>query len=139
MTQLGSELRIAVAQSDAKVDFAVRAIACVANTVAGLHAIRAFHRDIKPENILVINGLPFLSDFGLVDFPDKVAVTGSDEFLGPLFYLAPEMMANATVVDFGKADVYSLAKSLWVVVTGQKYPLPGEQRVDEPGLHSRIR
>ena len=134
VTPLGIELRTAVAKSNAKLDFAVKEIAYVANAAAGLHAIGAFHRDIKPDNILVIDGLPVLSDFGLVDFPDKVALTGSDEFLGPLFYLAPEMMTNAAAVDAGKADVYSLAKSLWVVVTGQKYPLPGEQRVDVPAL-----
>ena len=134
MTPLGVELRTAVADATARLEFAVHAIASVADALAGLHAIEVFHRDIKPDNILIIDGRPVMSDFGLVDFPGKAVLTGGDEFLGPLFYLAPEMMKNAVMADAGKADVYSLAKTLWVAVTGQTYPLPGEQRVDVPAL-----
>jgi hypothetical protein len=31
------------------------------------------------------------------------------------------------------ADVYSLAKVLWTLLTGQRYPPPGPHRLDEPG------
>jgi serine/threonine protein kinase len=134
VTPLGVELRAAIGDLDVKLDFAVKSIASVARTVAALHAVGVFHRDIKPDNIIVLDSGPVISDFGLVDFPDKTLVTGSEEFLGPLFYLAPEMMADTISADSGKADVYSLAKTLWVVATAQKFPLPGEQRVDVPAL-----
>jgi len=92
------------------------------------------HRDIKPDNVILLDGVPHFSDFGLVHFEGKEAVTDSLERLGPLFYVAPEMMDNAAEVDACPADVYSFAKSLWVAATGQKYPLQGEQRLTVPGL-----
>jgi serine/threonine protein kinase len=131
---LGIGLQQAVGDTQNKLEFAVKAIAEVAAAAARLHENGVFHRDIKPDNILMIEGSPVLSDFGLVDFPGKEAVTAPGEFMGPMFYIAPEMMTNAADDPSGKADVYSLAKTLWVIVTGQKYPLPGEQRVFVPAL-----
>ncbi len=112
----------------------VRIIAIVARTLVVLHAESKFHRDIKPNNILLLGEDPLLGDFGLVDFPGKPAVTEAREILGPLFYVAPEMMSNAADINPAPADVYSLAKTLWVTATGQVYPLPGEQRSNVPAL-----
>lgn len=75
-----------------------------------------------------------IGDFGLVDFPDKQALTTETGVLGPIFYVAPEMMGNAADLPAGPADVYSLAKTLWVLASGRRYPLPGEQRIDTPAL-----
>jgi|688.fasta_scaffold240839_1 serine/threonine protein kinase len=108
-----------------------RELAC---TLVGLHAKNITHRDIKPENVLIIDGVPFLSDFGLVHFVEKDPNTTESEILGPLFYLAPEMMGQSTEVNPKSADIYSLAKSFWVSATGQRFPLPGEQRVAIPAL-----
>lgn len=106
----------------------VSIVLSVANTLADLHRDQIFHRDIKPQNILVLEGAPVLSDFGLVDFPGKTPITSSSEVLGARHFIAPEMMENASDLPGGPADVYSLAKTLWVLATGRKYPIPGEQR-----------
>jgi len=43
----------------------------VADTLSELHNRNISHRDIKPANLLLYRGRIHLSDFGLVDFPDK--------------------------------------------------------------------
>jgi serine/threonine protein kinase len=109
-------------------------IEIVSQTLAQLHEEAIWHRDLKPENLFKLDGVPVIGDFGLVDFPEKAAITAGAEIVGPLFYVAPEMMHNAKNTPAGPADVYSLAKTLWVMASGQKYPLLGEQRKDTPAL-----
>lgn len=118
----------------AKLPDLIRRVERVANTLAALHKEGKHHRDIKPDNLLELDGVPVVADFGLVDFPGKEAVTEAAEMMGTLFYLAPEMMEAAADRPAGPADVYSLAKTLWVLATGQTYPLLGEMRADSPQL-----
>lgn len=106
----------------------------LARTLADMHAKGFSHRDVKPENILELNGRWCLGDFGLADFPDKIAQTAEGEKLGPMFYIAPEMLNEAAKADGTKADVYSLGKLFWKLATGQKYPLPGTHRRDTQAL-----
>lgn len=97
----------------------------VARTLAEMHARGLSHRDIKPSNLFSMNGRGLLGDFGLCDFEGKQAETADGEKVGPVYYIAPEMLNSATKADGRAADVYSLAKTLWVLSTGQTYPLPG--------------
>ncbi|MCC6679189.1 MAG: protein kinase, partial [Phycisphaerales bacterium] len=83
------------------------------------------HRDIKPDNLYWFNDQWCLGDFGLADLPDAAELTESGRKLGPAFYIAPEMLNHAADADGAKADVYSLGKALWVLATGQTYPMPG--------------
>jgi serine/threonine protein kinase len=108
----------------------VAAISEIAETLARLHAEGISHRDIKPSNLYSYENRWVLGDFGLVDFPDKDAITTTGERLGPWNYIAPEMLVGGKDADGGKADVHSLAKTLWVLATEQRSPPPGEQRVD---------
>ncbi len=107
----------------------VRVFRELAGTLVELHNRGISHRDIKPANMLIIGDVPHFGDFGLVSYEDKEAITATQEFVGPLFYIAPEMMEDAAATDGRPADIYSFAKSLWVVGSGQRYPIPGEQRV----------
>jgi serine/threonine protein kinase len=118
----------------ADLDTIVRAVAMLAETLTSLAARGISHRDIKPENLFWYEDRPTLGDFGLVSFPDKARITGPLERLGPIYYLAPEMLLDAANSDGRPADVYSLAKTLWVLVTGQRHPFAGELRVDVPAL-----
>lgn len=106
----------------------IAAFASLAGTLANLAQRGISHRDLKPDNLFWLDDRPVLGDFGLVDFPGKESLTIAHEKLGPRFYLAPEMLAQPHLADGRQADVYSFANCLWVVATGQNYPIPGEQR-----------
>jgi len=83
-----------------------------------LHNKDISHRDIKPLNLYMLNKEPYFGDFGLVDFPDKVSdFTKSDEGLGAIFTIAPEMKRDPKHADGKKADVYSFAKTAWMIIT----------------------
>ncbi len=108
-------------------DVVVAAIASIAETLSALHAEGISHRDIKPSNLFRLNGEWVIGDFGLADFPEKGDQTVTGEKIGPAFYIAPEMLNQAKSADGREADVYSIAKTFWVLATGQAYPLPGPQ------------
>jgi len=106
-------------------DNVVNACASFAHTLAKMHERGFSHRDIKPDNLFYYKDYWCLGDFGLVAFPGKLAETSSGERLGPRFYVADEMLNNASNADGSLADVYSLAKTLWKLATHQAYPLQG--------------
>lgn len=91
----------------------------LSKTLIELHNKGIHHRDIKPDNIYILNGRACLGDFGLVEFPENANdFTRSDKGLGAIFTIAPEMKRNPKKADGAKADVYSLAKTLWMVLSG---------------------
>lgn len=104
----------------------VRPFIAVARTLAELHALDIHHRDIKPANLLFLNNRLCLSDFGLVKFPERPDITPPQGAVGPKFTMAPEMRREAAEADGGPADVYSLAKTLWVMLTGQPLGFDGQ-------------
>jgi len=121
-------------QGDKGLEAAVTVCRSLADTLTVMHERHVAHRDIKPQNIFLNGRIWSLGDLGLADFPDKAAITAEGERLGPLYYIAPEMLNDALNADGRPADVYSLAKVLWKLSTGQRYPLPGLQSADEPAL-----
>jgi serine/threonine protein kinase len=110
----------------------VEAVACVAETLATLAARGISHRDIKPDNLYRYQDGWAVGDFGLVDYPNKEQFTTDSRQLGPLYFHAPEMLEDPVHAKGPPADVYSLAKTLYVLATGQRYPPPGQQRVTSP-------
>jgi len=110
----------------------VVALSGVATVLAELAKEGIYHRDIKPQNLFIYNNEVVIGDFGLATYPSKEALTLEGQKIGALHYIAPEMLEYQRGVDESRADVYSLAKTLWVFVTGQKFPPPGEQRATEP-------
>jgi serine/threonine protein kinase len=99
------------------IDEKINAIISIGETLAILHARRISHRDIKPGNILYYESRFVLADFGLVDFPNKDDISGKNEVIGPVWTIAPEMRRESTLADGIKADVYSLAKTMWIFLT----------------------
>lgn len=96
----------------------VKGIIQIAETLILFHSMDISHRDIKPDNILFYNKQYCLGDFGLVDLPDSPSnFTRSDRGLGAIFTIAPEMKRNPKDADGTKADVFSLAKTLWILLT----------------------
>jgi serine/threonine protein kinase len=81
------------------------------------------HRDIKPENILVDRkGRVKIADFGLAKLvgltPAYLTLTGAQEVMGTLLYMAPEQMKRSHTVDH-RADLYSLGVVLYEMLTGE--------------------
>jgi hypothetical protein len=118
-------------------DEVVEAVASYASTLAALARQGIFHRDLKPANLFRYAGHWVVGDFGLVIFPGKQQLTEAGQKLGPANFVAPEMVIAPTAADPGPADVWSLAKTLWVLAVGQNYPPPGQLRVDHP--YTRLR
>jgi len=95
------------------------------DTLHKLHKKNIFHRDIKPSNIYIYNERCVLSDFGLVKFPKSNKITQSNKKLGPFATIAPEMRRNPNISDCEKADIYSLAKTLWILLSKKSLGFDG--------------
>lgn len=104
-----------------------------AETLADLAKDGVGHRDLKPPNLFQFEGRWVLGDFGLATYPEKEPITGPSRRVGPLYFMAPEMLREPDQADFGPADVYSLAKTFWVLATGERYPPEGQIRADLEG------
>jgi serine/threonine protein kinase len=102
------------------------AIRDVSKILFELHSRSISHRDVKPENLLVKDNKVYLADFGLVDFPDKVEITSSDDAIGAKWTMAPEMRREGSKADGKPADVYSLAKTFWILTTRVKKGFDGQ-------------
>lgn len=98
----------------------------LAETLAELHEREISHRDIKPENILCYNNRLCFSDFGLVKYPLKENITPQKRDVGAKFTMAPEMRREAEKANGVLADVYSLAKTLWIIITKQEKGFDGQ-------------
>lgn len=121
--------------SNQSLEVVVRAIAEVASTLARLkteHGIA--HRDIKPQNLYELDGSWLVGDFGLIHVPDLEELTKSGRPLGPAHYTAYELIRDPLRADPHPADVYSLAKTLWVLATDQRFPPDGHQAISDRGL-----
>ncbi|WP_157847000.1 serine/threonine-protein kinase [Streptomyces achromogenes] len=105
----------------------------LAGTLAALAEQGTYHRDIKPDNLFWYDGAPVLGDFGIAAIAQMPAgLTRQGEGLGPANFLAPEMRRAAGPGAGERADVYSLAKTLFVLAHPRRGPYPpfGTHRVD---------
>lgn len=95
------------------------AIRNILNDIRILHNMHIAHRDIKPENILLYNGKFYLSDFGLLFIEKAQRITkDKNERIGAKRTIAPELERNnAFYADKYKADIYSIAKTIWMILT----------------------
>ena len=81
------------------------------------------HRDIKPENILIdTRGRVKIADFGLAKLLGAHNVdgslTGTQQVMGTLRYMAPEQMLGTKEVDH-RADIFSLGVVFYELLTGE--------------------
>jgi serine/threonine protein kinase len=109
----------------------------LSNTLEILHSYGIVHRDIKPSNLYFYNGNYCFADFGLIDYPEKDDLTRTGEQIGAKATIAPEMKQDSKHADGKAADVYSIAKTLWMMLTNSKYCFDGMYVNDSPsiGLH----
>ncbi len=102
----------------------VEAVADIANTLVRLKKRNVGHRDIKPDNLFLLDGHRVIGDFGLATFPDSIEGVTEKEGrpLGSRQFMAPEMSIDAVNASPFPADVWSLSKTLWSLVTGNPFP-----------------
>ena len=100
----------------------------LAQTLKAAADLHCFHRDIKPDNLFIFNDRIFIGDFGLGKDLDRIEpdITQDRHALGPYFFIAPEMRRTPSTADAAKADIYSLAKTLWSVLTKEKKAFDGQ-------------
>jgi WD40 repeat protein len=82
------------------------------------HDEGVIHRDIKPANLLLDRSAKlYVTDFGLARVEADAGVTMTGDLIGTLRYMAPEQaLAKRVVVDH-RADIYSLAATLYELLT----------------------
>jgi formylglycine-generating enzyme required for sulfatase activity len=98
-----------------RIAFAMDIGAQLADALHHAHENGVVHRDVKPSNILLEDGRPKLTDFGLADVMWSSGLTATGERLGTPAYMSPEQ-ALGKDVDL-RTDVYSLAATIYEIVT----------------------
>jgi hypothetical protein len=116
------------------VEEAVTFILGITECLAELHSRGVSHRDIKVENLFLLEDQPHLSDFGLADAAWVAEITEAGKPVGSRFYIAPEMITDPAGANGQLVDVYSIGKTLWVILSHQNHPLPGQHRIDDEAM-----
>jgi serine/threonine-protein kinase len=93
----------------------------MAEALAFAHAHGLVHRDVKPSNMLLDEaGNAYLTDFGIAAASDAAGngpSSGSATAIGSAAYMSPEQGSGRPTDQ--RSDLYSLAVSLFEMVTGQ--------------------
>lgn len=118
----GVNLRQLIETRQVSPDQALSIVSQVCDALQYAHDNGVVHRDIKPENILLDDsGRVKIADFGLAKLAaevDDIQLTGTNQVLGTVRYMAPEQMQGSGSVDH-RADIYSLGVVLYEMLTGE--------------------
>jgi predicted Ser/Thr protein kinase len=138
----GVNLRQAMRAGQLTPEEALRIVPQLCEALQYAHDEGVVHRDIKPENILLDKrGRVKVADFGLAKLLGQSAadsgLTGTQQVMGTLHYMAPEQLAGARSVDH-RADIYSLGVTFYEMLTGQlplgRFPPPSRTVGIDPRL-----
>jgi len=117
----GETLRDRIArEKQLPVDEAVRLAMAVANALQHAHDRGVIHRDIKPANILIQDGQPVVSDFGIalaVGAAGGARLTETGLSVGTPWYMSPEQATGDQHIG-PASDVYALAAVLYETLVG---------------------
>lgn len=95
-------------------------IATICDGLSLFHQSGLVHRDLKPSNLLLeeATGRLVISDFGATLPIEEDRFTRTSDALMSFGYAAPEQLRPGKEID-GRADQYSLATTLWELLTGE--------------------
>ncbi|GEM_PF-5187646 len=104
----------------------------VCTALEAVHKKGIIHRDLKPSNILICNGEPLISDFGVAGYAsrndDYKKLTASNATVGTVGYLSPEqarILLNGEKIELtGMSDRYSIAVIIYEILTQGELPVP---------------
>lgn len=95
-------------------------VECLARAVQAAHEHGVIHRDLKPANVLMADGQPKITDFGLaISAEASASVTQTAALAGTPCYMAPEQAASRRTDIGPRTDVYSLGGILYELMTGR--------------------
>jgi hypothetical protein len=119
----GVNLRQAIRSGSISPKDALAIVPQICDALQFAHDEGIVHRDIKPENVLLDKrGRVKIADFGLAKLlghaPGDVSLTGTQQVMGTLRYMAPEQMEGTKAVDH-RADIYSLGVVFYELLTGE--------------------
>jgi len=111
---------------------AASAVADVLNALQYLHDMNITHRDLKPENLLYSSSDPDsehyntikLVDFGLAKLTEN-AQTALKTTCGTPYFLAPEIIDNATPTYGAEVDIWAMGVLVFFMLCGY-YPFDDE-------------
>ncbi|NMB78726.1 MAG: protein kinase [Methanomicrobiales archaeon] len=89
------------------------------------HSLHIIHRDLKPQNILLKNGIPKISDWGLSKIVTDVSSVTTASFTP--FYASPEQVTNKPKDQ--RTDIWQIGVILYELVTGE-LPFTGDSMID---------
>lgn len=117
--------------ADNKLEFYDRCKLCLklCETLTRLHEFGYCHRDIKPDNLFYRDKVVLLGDFGLEWHEFNCEhYTDIGEAIGPQNIKPPECYpGHARDIPNelqSKIDVYEFAKTMWLILKGEKYCFP---------------
>ena len=90
----------------------------IVEALSACEKISLSHRDLSPANVLVTDsGRILIIDFGLCHMEDGKRMTLTDEAVGTPHYRPPECSGFSSVPATIRADLYSVGKLLWSMIT----------------------
>jgi WD40 repeat protein/tRNA A-37 threonylcarbamoyl transferase component Bud32 len=99
---------------------AARLVETLARAMEAAHQKGIIHRDLKPANVLLLtDGTPKITDFGLAKKLNEAGQTASGAVLGTPSYMAPEQASGKGKVVGPASDVYALGAILYELLTGR--------------------